>query len=68
MCIGLCLDCSYAGRVHRDSSSTTARPPQAQPANQVNGNGAVVGKNKGSSSVLALAKFLDDRVPFKKKV
>ncbi|KAG4937255.1 hypothetical protein JHK82_051470 [Glycine max] len=44
--------------------------PVAQPADQVNGKNAAVAKvdrSKGSSA-LALAKFLDEKVPFKKKM
>lgn len=58
-----------SGRVGRDLSSAMS-VPETQPENQVNGNDGVVrvGKSKGSSSAMALAKFLDEKVPFKKKM
>lgn len=74
-----CLDCSYAGPIDRNPSSSmlslspsrnAEAAPVAQPADQVNGKNAAVAKvdrSKGSSA-LALAKFLDEKVPFKKKV
>jgi len=73
-----CLDCSYAGPIDRNPSSSTPPPSSsrnaaAAPANQVNDKNAaaavakVVGRSKGSSA-MALAKFLDEKVPFREKV
>ncbi|TKY65376.1 Sterol 3-beta-glucosyltransferase UGT80A2 [Spatholobus suberectus] len=64
-----------SGRIGRNSSATSqnvAAPvaaAEAEPENQVSGENVVakVGKSKGSSAA-ALAKFLDEKVPFKKKV
>ncbi|KAL2330210.1 hypothetical protein Fmac_017791 [Flemingia macrophylla] len=59
---------SSSGRVGRDSSAASSRnepPPGPQPADRDDAGKAVVGKG---SSAVALAKFLDDKVPFKQKL
>ncbi|XP_020234759.1 sterol 3-beta-glucosyltransferase UGT80A2 [Cajanus cajan] len=59
---------SSSGRVARDSSAASrdAPAPQPQPPpDQVNDDNAVAAKG---GSALALAKFLDEKVPFKQKM
>ncbi|KAH1044736.1 hypothetical protein GYH30_026141 [Glycine max] len=65
------------GPIDRNPSSSTppssSRNAAAAPANQVNDKNAaaavakVVGRSKGSSA-MALAKFLDEKVPFREKM
>lgn len=65
------MDCSYAGPVHRNPSYAQQNTPAPTPAPTlapVNvDNDLTRVRSKGSSAV-ALAKFLDAKVPFREKV
>ncbi|RDX81109.1 Sterol 3-beta-glucosyltransferase UGT80A2, partial [Mucuna pruriens] len=60
---------SRSRNIDRNSSSASQNVAEAGPLDQVNDKNAIVkvGKSKGSSAA-GLAKFLDEKVPFKKKM
>ncbi|KAK7340335.1 hypothetical protein VNO77_21037 [Canavalia gladiata] len=61
---------SSSGRVDRNSSTTTQYMDAVQPSNQVQNqsmHALEVGKHKGISATW-IAKFLDEKIPFKKKM
>lgn len=69
------LDCSYAGPVNRSPSyaerNAPAPKPEPAPAHApapVNGENDLTRVRSKGSSVAALTKFLDAKVPFRKKV